>query len=134
NTIAKGSATNIDAMWLSCSPAPRSTAVFSTRRSSALDYANSGSPVSPPSGSLGLRLDHRSHQLKARKILRIDDTDGTAFSIEHHEVIDALAFEDVQHFDREFIRADGDWIPGHEFAHGFLQQIGPRLEMPPEVA
>ena len=53
-------------------------------------------------------------QLQAREILRIDDADRHLVVIDYDQVVDAVAFEQIENFDRELVFVHRDRIQRHQ--------------------
>jgi hypothetical protein len=48
-----------------------------------------------------------SEQLQLREVLRIDDADWDLVIIDDNEIVDAVAFEEIQNFHGEFVLVNG---------------------------
>ena len=69
-----------------------STALYKSSRAGA---AKSQGSTEFKKGGLGSQLK----QFQFRQILRIDDSDRRAMIIHHHEIVDPMTLEQVEHFD-----------------------------------
>lgn len=54
--------------------------------------------------------------------------------VDHHEIVDAVAFEEVQDFHSQFVLVDGDGIERHQIADETVGDFGIGLEVPDEIA
>ena len=70
----------------------------------------------------------RSKQLELRQVLRIDNADRGLAIVDHDEIIDAMALEEIQNFHGEFVLVNRYGVKCHEIAHeavGDLMTLNP---------
>ena len=54
--------------------------------------------------------------------------------VDHHKIVDPMAFEQVQDFHGELVLMDRDRIQRHQVAHQTVGDFGIRLEVPHKIA
>ena len=59
---------------------------------------------------MGARTYTRLEQLQAREVLRIDDAHRHIVIIDHDKVVDAMAIQQIQNLDRQFVFVHGHGI------------------------
>jgi hypothetical protein len=73
-------------------------------------------------------------QFQPRQILGIDDPDRNAVIINHDQVVDAVALEEIKNFNREFIFMHSHRVQSHQICNETFADLWIELKMPHEIA
>lgn len=76
----------------------------------------------------------RSEQLQARQILGIDNADRHFVVIDYDQIVDPMAFEQVENFDRELVFVHRHRVQGHEIGHETLPDVWIGLEVSRKIS
>ena len=76
----------------------------------------------------------RLNESKAREVLRINHTDGTIGGVHDDEIVDAMFLENMEYFDCESAREDGNRFLSEEWRDGQLQKIRIRRKVARKIA
>src|SRR5262245_6379405 len=73
-------------------------------------------------------------QLQSRQILRINNAYRNAVIVNHDQVIDAMAFEQVKDLNGELVFMHRDRVQRHQICDQSLTNLRIKLKMPHEIA
>ena len=76
----------------------------------------------------------RLKEFEPSQVLGIDKADRPFLVVDNDKIVDAMAFEEVQHFDRELVLMHAYRIECHQIRDDTVADSGVRLEMSGEIA